>query len=285
VCVPEWRLIAEQIYEANDVKIRTIKWLYLLILVAGLASGCTEPIYHGLDEKEANEMVVVLEQHGLEAGKEIDPAGENTWMVKVPSAARVRAWKVLQVEGLPRPEVSGFSAFYPSGGLVPTASEERVLLQYSTAQELRKTLLAVDAVVAARVNLVLPEKPRVRLQTTVIEPPRASVLIKYHPSQKAPPLSEDEVKRLIAGGVEGLSTENVEVIFTRSTRSARPLVDPMLSSVGPVSVAHESKSIFQLLIFGMGLCILLLCAGLTFMVFRNRRMAQAAAVNDQLGRP
>jgi type III secretion protein J len=254
--------------------VKNIFKIWCLFIVAGLFSnGCSEPIYHGLGEKEANEMVVVLEQHGLEAGKERDPAEDNTWKVTVPSAVTVDAWRVLQNEGLPRPKVSGFDAFYPSGGLVPTASEERVLLQYSTAQELRKSLLAVDSVVDVQVNLVLPEKPRVQLETTVIEPPRASVLIKYRASDEEPGLSAEAAKHLVAGGVEGLDRENVEVIFTRSQRTSEPLAEPVLVTVGPVSVAHKSKGIFQFLIVVMGLGIVLLTGGIVYLVFRMRRQS------------
>lgn len=238
-----------------------------------MLTGCSEPIYHGLDEKQANEMVVVLEQHGLEAGKEKDPAGENTWKVTVPSAVKVEAWRVLQSQGLPRPKVSGFDAFYPSGGMVPTASEERVLLQYSTAQELRKSLLAVDSVVDAQVNLVLPEKPRVQLETTVVEPPRASVLIKHRSKDEKPPMTAEQVRKLVAGGVEGLDAKNVEVILTRAERSAKPLVEPPLATVGPVSVAKKSKGVFQLLVAAMAFCIVLLTGGIVFLIFRMRRKA------------
>jgi type III secretion protein J len=256
------------------------KWSMLAAMSALmiLGAGCTEPIHHGLQESQANEMIVVLEQNGIEASKEPDPVGDEVWRVTVPSAVRVDAWQVLQKEGLPRPEVSGFDAFYPSGGLVPTASEERVLLQFSTAQELRESLLDVDGVVAARVNLVLPEKPRVQLETTVIEPPRASVLIKYRAGDEAPPLDEAQVRRLVAGGVEGLEGERVEVIFTRASRSARPLEQSELATVGPVSVAGKSKGIFQVMIAGMGLCIVLLAAGLVYLVFRMRRGPSGAEV-------
>ncbi|WP_168210856.1 secretion protein [Persicimonas caeni] len=254
---------------------RWIGSLALCLLLVG--AGCTEPIYHGLGEKEANEMVVVLEQHGLEAGKERDPAADNAWKVTVPSAVKVEAWRVLQTEGLPRPEVSGFDAFYPSGGMVPTASEERVLLQYSTAQELRKSLLAVDTVVDAQVNLVLPEKPRVQLETTVVEPPRASVLIKYRSDSKKPPLGQEKVRSLVAGGVEGLDAKNVDVIFTRAARSAQPLVEPAFATVGPVSVAEKSKGVFQLLVVAMALCIVMLTGGVVFLIFRMRRKANEVA--------
>jgi type III secretion protein J len=246
---------------------------WALIVVGLLVGGCSEAIYHGLGEKEANEMIVVLEQHGLEADKARDPAADDAWQVTVPSAAKVNAWQVLQTEGLPRPKVSGFDAFYPSGGLVPTASEERVLLQYSTAQELRKSLLAVDTIVDAQVNLVLPEKPRVQLETTVVEPPRASVLIKQRAkaSDDKPGLSMEAVKKLVVGGVEGLKKENVEVIFTRANRSAMPLAKPALATVGPVSVAHKSKGMFQFLMVVMSLGIVVLTGGIVYLVFRMRR--------------
>lgn len=216
-------------------------------------------------------MVVVLEQHGIEAGKEKDPAADNAWRVAVPSAMKVEAWRVLQSEGLPRPKVSGFDAFYPSGGLVPTASEERVLLQYATAQELRNSLLTVDGVVDAQVNLVLPEKPKVQLETTVVQPPRASVLIKYQSEDAKPPMSEEQVSRLVSGGVEGLDREAVTVIYTRAKRGAKPLVEPQVATVGPVSVAKKSKGILQGLIAFMGVCIVLLSAGVAFLLFRMRR--------------
>ncbi len=262
------------------VKVQFDVWrlVGLLGLCAVLAlTGCSEPIHHGLDENEANEMVVVLEQHGLQAGKERDPAADDAWKVTVPSAVKVEAWRVLQAEGLPRPQVSGFDAFYPSGGMVPTASEERVLLQYSTAQELRRSLLAVDAVVDAQVNLVLPEKPRVQLETTVVEPPRASVLVKYRSTVEKPPLGAEKVRSLVAGGVEGLDQKNVDVIFTRASRSAQPLAEPEFATVGPVSVAKESKGVFQLLVVAMAFCIVLLTGGLVYLIFRMRRKAAEVA--------
>ncbi len=262
----------------NRITQRWSRPLVLLVFLALFAVGCTESIYHGLDERQANEMVVVLEQHGMEAGKEVDPAGEGTWKVTVPTAVKAQAWQVLQNEGLPRPEVAGFDAFYPSGGLVPTASEERVLLQYATAQELRESLLAIDGIVDARVNLVMPEKPRVQLETTVIEPPRASVLLKYHAGAEEPPISDDATRQLVAGGVEGLEEQQVDIIFTRAARSAKPLAESKLATVGPVSLAPKSKGVFQLLIALMGLCIVLLSAGLVYMVFRARKKSSAGEV-------
>lgn len=246
----------------------------LIIIAVGLLllSGCSEPIYHGLPERDANEMVVVLEQQGIDASKSRDPAADDAWLIEVPPAQTGEAWQILQKEGLPRRDVSGFDKFYPSGGLVPTQNEERVLLQYSTSQELTRSLLKIDGIVDAQVNLVLPEKPRVQLKSTVVEPPRASVLIKYKADREQPPVSLEAVSRLVSGGVEGLEEEQVDVIFTRAERSAQPLAKSKVSSIGPIAVAPESETAFQILIGLMGLCIVGLCGALVYMVLRLRRL-------------
>ena len=168
-------------------------WGISAVLVLLVATGCQQEVYHGLSERQANQLVVALEQHGIRADKAADGSEEESWMVTVPSGEKVRAWKLLEQKGLPRPEVSGIGEFYPTGGLIPTASEERVLYQYATAQELRKTLLKVDGVVAAQVNLVLPEKPRVRLANTEVEPPRASVLVKFQAGSGERPVDRKSV--------------------------------------------------------------------------------------------
>lgn len=233
-------------------------------------AGCKAEVLHGLDEPSANEVVVVLEQSGVAADKQPDPNAENGWLVRVPSGSTSLAWRVLQAQGLPRAKQEGFSSFYPSSGLIPTTQEERVLFQYATAQELRKSLLSVDGVVDARINLVLPDKPRLRTANTPVEPPRASVLIKFRPNDKGePPLGLKEVRELIAGGVEGMSREHVAVIFSPELRSQAPIKAPMLAQVGPVSVSPESKTVLQGLIGALFAIVLVLGGVIAFLVVRR----------------
>lgn len=250
---------------------RTFRALLICAIVA--FAGCRQEVYHGLEETEANRMVVALEERGIAAEKERDSKKEGRWVVTVDDTSTVDAWRVLEHEGLPRPSVQGFDAFYPSGGLVPTANEERVLLQYATAQELRKSLLTIDRVVDARVNLVLPEKPKIELADNRAKPPRASVLVKYRTASAdgAPPVDEREVRALIAGGVEGLEPSAVTVMVTPVERTVGAIEPTELTRVGPVAVAPESKTTLQMLIIGMGLLVVALSGGLAFMLFRMRR--------------
>lgn len=237
-------------------------------------AGCSSEIYHDLEEQSANEMIVALEHHGITAEKVPDVNAEGRWMLQVSSADRVDAWKVLQAQGLPRPQVKGFDAHYPSSGLIPTSSEERILLQFSTSQELRRTLLTVDRVVDAQVNLVLPEKPRVPMPNQVVEKPRASVLIKYRPTETiaTPPLNDEQVATLVAGGVEALEAAQVKVIQTPEVIVPREqIVSPRFAQVGPISVAPQSKTWMQLILGMMSMAVVLMGATIAFLLIRRAR--------------
>jgi type III secretion protein J len=249
-------------------------WIWLFV-VAVFAVGCQEEVYHGLSERQANRLVVALEQQGVSADKLRGASGEGNWTVTVPSGQKVRAWKLLEARGLPEPKTDGFDEFYPTGGLIPTASEERILYQYATSQELRETLLKVDGVVDAQVNLVLPEKPRVQLSNTEVEPPRASVLVKYQAGERTergkPPVSREEIERLVAGGVERLQRENVDVVLSAARNPVANAEEPDFARVGPVSVAPGSTTTARAVIGGLGILVLLLGGGVAYLLWQRLR--------------
>ena len=78
--------------------------------------------------------------------------------------------------------------------------------------ELTRTIKSVAGVLDARVQVVLPENSPL-VDKSQWSPTTASVLIKHR--GPALPLTEDEVKSLVARGVEGLQPENVAVVFKR----------------------------------------------------------------------
>ncbi len=248
-----------------------VRWVWGVILAVLMFSvGCSEPIHHGLSEGAANEMVVVLEQNAIEANKEVDPAGDDLWIVTVASGSRVEAWQVLQNEGLPRPKSSGFGAFYPSSGLIPTASEERIVLQYATALELQQTLLKIEGVVDAHVNLVIPQKPRVQLSGDVVERPRASILVQYRGSAEQAPVTVEGVRALVSGGVEGLEGDAIRVVIMPLARSAEPLLKPAMAQLGPLAVSPRSKMPLQVMFGTMGAMIVALAVVAIYFIVRRK---------------
>lgn len=230
--------------------------------------ACSSELHHDLQESSANEIIVALEQAGVPAEKAWDPKNKGHFVVTVPSGSELRSLKVLENNGLPRPEPKGFSAFYPSQGLIPTAGEEHVLQNFARSQEIRSSLLTIDQVLDAQVNLVIPKKGRLRLSSQTPDQPRASVIIRHKETQA--PISKEDVKSIVSGSVQNLDPKNVVVVFTAATNAGKKISSPEMVSVGPISVSADSKSTFQGVILFLILSIIALAGVLIFFVFKRR---------------
>src|SRR5215472_14338879 len=102
--------------------------LCLLALV-----GCNQQLETGLTESDAQQIVVVLRENGINATAELDPTQKKdaaAWVVNVhgQSDTLVRAWKVLGENGLPRQKVKGLDDVFANAGMIPTAAEEKARL-------------------------------------------------------------------------------------------------------------------------------------------------------------
>jgi type III secretion protein J len=192
-----------------------------LLLVTGLAillSGCvTHELQTGLSEQDAQEIVVLLNQNGIDASATkaaSEKKGEEKWNVQIRGGDQnlARAWRVLEENGLPRQKDKGLEDVFANSGMIPTATEEKAKLLLGTSGEISRTLKSIDGVVDSHVLVVMPDSSPLLDKVDRI-PPTASVLIKYRGS--ATPLSEDDVKKLVARAVEGLQPENVAVIYKK----------------------------------------------------------------------
>ncbi len=189
-------------------------WLLPLLL---LLTGCLkQQLDSGLDEQESQEIIVLLQEHGIEAVRKIVPGEGNdaqpTWTVYVKGGNqnRVLAWRILQDNGLPRQHVKGLDEVFAEAGMIPTAGEEKARMLIGLTGELTKTLKSIPKVVDARVHVVIPENSPL-VDRSQWSPTTASVLIKH--LGDTPPISEADVKMLVAKGVEGLKPDNVAVIM------------------------------------------------------------------------
>lgn len=195
----------------------------LALLVLAMTGCLKHELSSGLSEREAQEMIVVLKENGLDATREIKAAerGEPTWKVFVRGGDQnvIRAWRVLQENGLPRERDKGLDQVFANPGMIPTAGEERARFLVGLSGEIARTLRSVSGVADARVHVVLPENSPL-LEKSQWTPPSASVLIKYR-TDKAP-LAEDSVKSLVAKGVEGLKPEEISVVMQKVKRPEDP---------------------------------------------------------------
>jgi type III secretion protein J len=193
---------------------KTNAWVISLVL---LLAGCMQKeLQTGLTEHEAQEIIVLLKDSGIEASREVMPgdAEPPVWKVAVKGGDQdyFLALKILQEHGLPRERAKGLEDVFSKSGLIPTAGEEKARLIVGLSGEMTRTLKSVAGVVDARVHVVLPENSplvdKSQWSTTT-----SSVLLKYQGDQV--PLREDEIRNLVARSIEGLQPENVTVVFKK----------------------------------------------------------------------
>ncbi len=238
------------------------------MLTLGLA-GCSTPVASGLDEPEANRVMLALDRAHVPATKEGDPAGEGKFRVVVGEEEAARALGALRAEDLPRarPASSGAS----SGALVPSPSAEQAQLAQSTALELERSLESVDGVLTARVHLNLPapellhDGPRPKAT--------ASVLVTHRGT--TPPLAEAAVQRLVAGGVNGLLPSDVAVV-TVGRSAAAPDDGAGVARLGPFGVTQRSLRPMQVTLAGMLVVLAALAATVAILGARLARARTGA---------
>jgi type III secretion protein J len=203
-----------------------LRKLLIVLALTVLLSGCvTHELQSGLDEQEAQEIVVLLTENGIDAFSAKtagEKKGEEKWAVSIRGGDEnlARAWKVLEENGLPREKDKGLDDVFANPGMIPTATEEKARLLVGISGEIDRTLKSVAGVVDARAIVVLPDSSPL-LDKSERVPPTASVLIKYRGNTL--PLSEDDVKKLVARAVEGLQPENVAVVYKKI--EPRPVPD------------------------------------------------------------
>jgi type III secretion protein J len=248
-------------------------WPAFSVAVLFAFSGCSVPIAGGLDDSEANRMVVALERARVEASKELDPTAEGKWRVEVERDDMPQALAVLRDEELPRAHPQGVLDALGKGALVPSEAAEHAQLIAGIAGELERSLQGVDGVLSARVHLNVPAPSPLREMV----PPHGSASVLLAHRGATPPLSADSVQRLVAGGVPGLLPADVAVVMV--SRPAPPMAAGSdLGHVGPIAVTRSSMRKLQgALVFLVAIVATLSAVVLTLYARLTRLRATAGA--------
>jgi type III secretion protein J len=193
--------------------------LLALVVFGSLVSACDGPreIVHGLDEFEANEILVVLEAKGIAGDKLKEEGRVVAYSVVVPESDSRDGMRILVANKLPRRRPQGLAEVYPAGGggLIPTRSEEKAKLLMALQGEIERKLQRLPGIQSAHVSVVQPDKDIVRDLDTPPPAATASVAIVYSPfdDRGTSLISQDEVQKLVAASIEDLKPQNVAVVM------------------------------------------------------------------------
>jgi type III secretion protein J len=191
--------------------------LALFFLLGVVACQSQQILVSELTEREANEILVVLQSQKLEPVKVAVPGRTVTYTVSVKEKSAPEALRILVENKLPRPVSQGLADVYPvgGGGLIPTASEEKAKFVMAIQGEIENMLKVLPGIIETRVVIVLADTDAIRDINTPPPPATASVAIVYNPidNQGTPSVTPDDVKYLISSAVEDLSPASVTVVM------------------------------------------------------------------------
>ena len=255
--------------------------LVLFLFVVCLFSGCAarKTIINGLDERDANEIIVFLASKNIDAyktrAKSEGPGGGGgavLWDLSVDSDKATEAMAILNANGLPRRNRQKLLDIFTTGGLVPSEMQEKIRYEAGLAEQIAGTIRKIDGILDADVQLSFPEEDPLnpKAQKGIVT---ASVFVKHNGVLDDPNSHLiTKIRRLVASSVQGLNFENVTVIadrarFSEGTQEVQVTSAPTeLVKDWGIVLAKDSLGRFQALFFGI-IALLLLLVLLTVWFF------------------
>jgi len=180
--------------------------------------GCKKTLFNEVTEKEANEMLAILQNSGIDVEKL--PGKKEFVKLVVEESQMADAINILKSMGYPKEKFLDICDVFEKNSMISSPMEERVRYVCAIQQGLSETLSQLDGVISARVHVVMPE---VESGDEEGKPSSASVFIKYS-SDVNLQASVPQIKLLVNNSIKGLDYGNISVALF-------PAEDPMTKSV------------------------------------------------------
>lgn len=251
-----------------------IRFLLLCCLIIPLLTSCDrrKTIVNGLDEKEANEIVVFLSTKGVDAIKVQSAEGGGggqkavLWDISVSANQATNALSILNQHGLPRRRGQSLLGIFSEVGLVPSEMQEKIRYQAGLAEQIASTIRKIDGVLDAEVQISFPEEDPLNPGKSKGDI-TASVYVKHSGVLDDPNTHlVTKIKRLVAASVTGLKYDNVTVIpdrarfseFITGMQGGIGEAEKEFVSIWSIIIAKESVSRFRIIFFSFTFIVLIL---------------------------
>ncbi|KVN41158.1 EscJ/YscJ/HrcJ family type III secretion inner membrane ring protein [Burkholderia ubonensis] len=182
----------------------------VLLCVLVLSACRQQDLLKGLDQRQANEVVAVLQQNNIEARK-ID-GGKAGFSIVVAPGDFAAAVDWLKVYGLPSRARVEIAQMFPADSLVASPRAEKARLYSAIEQRLEQSLKLLEGVMSAAVHvsydLDAGEGGKSR------RPVHLSALVVYDRDVE-PTLMIGEVKRFLKNSFQEVEYDNISVVLSR----------------------------------------------------------------------
>jgi type III secretion protein J len=262
-----------------------MRFILIFSLFLLLLTGCekAQTIVTGIDEREANTIIVFLDSKGIKASKmqqvvsAIGAAGSGSpkYNIVVESNQAIDAMAILNQNGLPRKQGTTLLELFAKSGFMTTDKEETIRYQAGLEQQLQNMILMIDGVIDASIQLSFPTDTNAA-PGTVKEKMTAAVYVKHQGVIDDPNTHlETKIKRLISGSVVGLDINDVTVVSDRSRFT--DVIEPNMTAsshpkeyvkIWSIIMSRDSATKFRVIFFLILILSTLFTALLGWMVWK-----------------
>src|SRR5438046_2284347 len=159
-------------------------------------------LFTDLTAEDSSSIIKDLERQGIQ----FELRNEGT-IIMVPKDKVTRLRMKLAEGGLPKGGGVGYEVFDKSDALGTTSFVQNINHLRALEGELARTIRAIDRIQAARVHLVLPERP---LFSREAPEPSASIVVRVRGSLEAQQIRA--IRHLVASAVNGLKPQRVSIV-------------------------------------------------------------------------
>jgi flagellar M-ring protein FliF len=203
---------------------------FFAFLLLRVTSPQMSTLFTDLPVEDSNAIIKDLERQNI--AYEIRNEGTT---ILVPKDKVTRLRMKLAEGGLPKGGGVGYEIFDKSDALGATSFVQNINHLRALEGELSRTIRAIDRVQAARVHLVLPERP---LFSRDKAEPSASIVLKVRGSLEAQQVRA--IRHLVASAVNGLKPQRVSVV----DENGRLLADGSAEELGGIN-AEERQITYE----------------------------------------
>ena len=204
---------------------------FFAFLIMRVTAPQMTTLFTDLSVEDSSAIIKDLERQGIPYEMRNEGA-----ILMVPKERVTRLRMKLAEGGLPKGGGVGYEIFDKSDALGATSFIQNINHLRALEGELSRTIRALDRVQAARVHLVLPERP---LFSRDKAEPSASIVLKMRGSLD--PAQVRAIRHLVASAVNGLKPQRVSVV----DEAGRLLADGSADQTPGGVTADERKSAFE----------------------------------------
>ena len=183
---------------------------FLFLALCFVLTACDQELLKNLDQRQANEVLAVLQQANITAKKQ--DGGKLGYSINVPQADFAKSVELLKTNDLPSKARVEIAQMFPADSLATSPRAEKARLYSGIEQRLEQSLLVLPSVIKSRLHISYDVESSASRQETA--PAHVSVLVVYRNADDESVLI-NQIKRFLKNSLQSVNYYDISVVLAK----------------------------------------------------------------------